>query len=403
MSHCSDHMHLLLTRRAFCGVALWAGSGTAGRAASPHWELRFAGAAPSVQETERPIINVHEHIESFDQAKKLLRVMDRMGIEKTVLLGSSWFTITLDQRVGFTRYDWNNEQLMRIVASYPGCFEAWPTMNPLDADKLEKFKALVERGATGLKLYLGHGVIEKATGEYFFHKVALDDAGMLPVYAYCQERFIPVCVHVNPGPRTPGFAEEFIAMLEQFPDLKVNCPHFMLSSIADSRLREFLATFPNLYTDVSFGYDTFLREGLLRISRRPNKFRDLFGAFPDRIMFGTDTVVTAAAFKDEQWFVDRFQAYLDMLSKDTYTTPLVPGRTLNGLALSEYLLRRVLRTNYEEFMARRPVGTRITRSIDWNKMGIEKINRTPGVASQPPRSPAAGAPAGAPLVQPAQP
>ena len=31
-----------------------------------------------------------------------------------------------------------------------------------------------------------------------------------------------------------GFAEEFIAVLTQFPDMKIDCPHFMLSSIKGS-------------------------------------------------------------------------------------------------------------------------------------------------------------------------
>jgi hypothetical protein len=44
-------------------------------------------------------VNVHEHIQSRRQVPQLLRAMDSLGIEKTVLLGSSWFTITLDPKV----------------------------------------------------------------------------------------------------------------------------------------------------------------------------------------------------------------------------------------------------------------------------------------------------------------
>lgn len=312
-------------------------------------------------------INIHEHIQSEGEAPKLLAVMDGLGIERTVLVGSSWFTITLNEDVGFTRYDENNEELLRIVERWPGRFEAWPTVNPEDPDMLPKFQALVERGATGLKLYLGHGYKTKKTGECFFHTRPLNDPRMLPLYAYCEERSIPVCYHVNPGPRTPGFAEEFTSVLRQFPDMKVICPHFMLSSINDARLREFLDTFPNLYTDISFGHDTYLKAGLQRISRDPTKFRALFTAYQDRFLFGTDCVITAYPGKDENWIRARYQAYLDMLGKETYTSPIGPGETLNGLALPPDLLDRVLRRNYEAFLKKKPIATRVNGYINAEK------------------------------------
>ncbi|HIJ64452.1 MAG TPA: amidohydrolase family protein [Candidatus Hydrogenedentes bacterium] len=340
---------------------------------------------PNIEEPVQKlrIIDVHEHIQSLGEAPKLLAAMDRVGIEKTLLMGSSWFTITLNHSVGFTRYDENNEGLLRIVQAYPGRFEAWPTVNPIDPRKLEKFKSLIERGATGLKLYSGHGLINSTTGDYMFHPIAIDDPQMFPLYAYCQEHFIPVCIHVNPGPKTPGFADEFVSMLRRFPDLKIDCPHFMLSSIKDSRLREFLDTFPNLYSDVSFG-DHFAKAGQTRISKSPKKFRRLFEEYPDRFMFAADLVVTNARFKSEDWIGERLQSYVDMLTKKTYTSPTSPGKKLRGLALPKELADRILYKNYEEFIEKRPRGTTITREIDWSKMGVPKIDRKPGEASLPP-------------------
>ncbi|MBI4560309.1 MAG: amidohydrolase family protein [Candidatus Hydrogenedentes bacterium] len=331
------------------------------------------------------IINVHEHIQSLREAPKLLAAMDQVGIAKTVLVGSSWFTITLNQKVGFTRYDQNNEELLKIVRAYPGRFEAWPTVNPNDPEKLEKFEQLVERGATGLKLYLGHGLVKKNAPEYFFHTMALDDPRMRPLYAFCQERNVPICFHVNPGPKTPGFAEEFVAVLSAYPDLKVICPHFMLSSIKESRLREFLDTFPNLYTDISFGHDDYLRDGLRRVSKDTPVFRKLIADYPDRFMFGTDVVVTEARFKTTPWMMDRCRAYIDLMTKEDYTTPLLPDETLNGLALSGDLLEKLLHQNFEAFQAKQPQGTQITRQIDWNNMGLPKTGRAPGTALPAPR------------------
>jgi predicted TIM-barrel fold metal-dependent hydrolase len=207
-----------------------------------------------------------------------------------------------------------------------------------------------------------------------FHTVAIDDPGMLPVYAYCQQNFIPVCMHINPA--VGGFAKEFVSVLTQFPDMKIVCPHLVLSSVQTPRLREFLDTFPNLYTDVSFG-DHFAKDGLVRISKNIKKFRRLFADYPNRIMFGTDLVLTKEKRKTAAWVQDEFTGYLDMLCKDTYTTPIVPGETLRGLALPEEQLGRVLYRNYEEFAAKRPTGTHISRTIDWSQMKAATSQRVP--------------------------
>jgi len=384
----------VLSRRFFGGVLLAAGVGVlcivgAGSA------LFSRGSARTLEQiqAQRLILDDHEHIQSLNEVPRLLKAMDRLGIQRVALMASSYFTLTLNPAVGFTRYDENNEELLKICEKYPGRFEAWPTTEPHDPRKLEKFKDFMARGATGLKLYLGHGYIYKKKNEYMFHTAAIDDPAMFPLYEYCETNGIPVDLHVNPGPTRPGFAQEFVAMLERFPDLKVICPHFMLSTIhymrsttADSRLEQLLDTFPNLYTDTSFGHDDFLVPGLKRLSKAAPKFRALFRKYPTRIFYSADLVVTEVALRIDEWVYIRLKAYLDMLSKDTYTTPLIPGETLNGLALPPDLLERVLYKNYEDFLASKPKNTRITRKINWARMGSAFVKRTPGQAFPPPKA-----------------
>jgi predicted TIM-barrel fold metal-dependent hydrolase len=357
---------------------------------------RAESSAEVLQEIQarRAIIDVHEHIMSIHEAPMMLRVMDTVGIAKTVLMGSSWFTITLNESIGFTRYDENNESILQIVAAHPDRFEAWPTLNPEDPDKLPKLRAMVARGATGVKLYIGHGYVRR-DGEYMFHTRAMDDPEMLEVYAFCQDNFIPICLHVNPHYIKPGFAQEFIEVLTQFPDLKVVSPHFILSSSWYSRFQEFMDTFPNLYTDCSFG-DSFVEERLRYISRNTTIVRGLFEKYPERIMFGCDLVVTDHPAKTEQWALEQYAAYLSMLTEPRYTTPVIPKRDenkqvvpgeleeLRGLELPRPILENVLYKNFEAMKASRPRGTRITREINWNNMrGSQKIDRMPGQAFPP--------------------
>lgn len=331
--------------------------------------------------SEHLIRDVHEHIQSLEYAPIYLEMMDELGIKSMCLMGSSKFTLTLNEKYGFTQYDENDEELLKIVKAYPGRFEAWVTLNPVDPDKLSKLQDYVARGATGVKLYTGHGYVT-SSGAYMFHPVAMDDPGMLPVYAWCQENYVPVCIHVNPFAGKKGFAEEFVAVLTRFPDLKVVCPHFVLSTIQSSRLREFLNTFPNLYTDVSFG-DAYVGDGLKRISKSPKKYQKIFTDYPDRIMFAADLVLTPGATKTRQWVREQLTAYLDLLTKRTYTTPIIPNVELNGLNLPANIVERVLYKNYEDFVAKRPKGTVISRTIDWKSMNVTPTGRMPGQAFPP--------------------
>lgn len=328
---------------------------------------------------KRLIVDVHEHIESLAEAPLFLKAMDQFGVQSMCLMGSSKFTLTLSEPVGFTGYDENNEELLKIVAAYPGRFEAWPTLSPEDPDKLKKIQDLVKRGATGVKLYTGHGYVSKKH-EYMFHPVAMDDPAMLPFYAWCQENFIPIVLHVNPFGEKKGFAEEFVAVLTQFPDLKVVAPHFILSTVKSNRLQELLDTFPNLYTDVSFG-DYFMKERLLYISKEPEKFKRIFKKYPDRFMFATDLVMIKG--RKDDWAPVQFQAYMDMLTKDTYTSPAIPGVTLNGLNLPDDLLSKILFRNYHAFRKYRPVNTQPQGEIDWKRMSVDPVERKPGEAFPP--------------------
>ena len=139
-------------------------------------------------------------------------------------------------------------------------------------------------------------------------------------------------------------------------------------------------TYPNLYSDISFGHDDFLIAGLRRISKNRGKFKKLFRDYPGRFFFGTDLVATNYKGKTVSWMGVRYRAYLSMLGTETYETTLLPGESLNGLNLSGEALERILHRNFTEFMAKTPRGTKITRDIDWEQMGVERTGREAGTS-----------------------
>jgi predicted TIM-barrel fold metal-dependent hydrolase len=324
------------------------------------------------------LVNVHEHLESQRQLPNLLRCMDIAGIDRVVILGSSAFTITMNPRQGFTRYDENNRAIIAAATAYPDRIEAWPTLDPLDPDKAARLRGYHTMGATGLKLYLGHGFIAPGSASYFFSPLALDDPQLEEVYGYCAEHRLPVCLHVNPGPKTPGFADEFVSLLERHPGLLVNAPHWILSSGRTSRLAELLDVFPNLVTDVSLGVDRILAEGLRRISGNSERIRQVVLQYPDRFLFGTDIVVTSAPHKTPEWMAVRIAAYRSMLTCEQYETRLLPSEVLNGLALPVDVVARIDSVNYARLRAPDRVPATPTRSVDWSRMGRPRARRQPG-------------------------
>jgi PAS domain-containing protein len=148
------------------------------------------------------------------------------------------------------------------------------------------------------------------------------------------------------------------------------------------RLRELLDCFPNLYTDIGFGFEDYLKQGMERISKDPRKFTEIFTKYSGRIMFATDLVIDASKVKTQQWIADRFKTYMDMLTQQTYTSPVMPGETLKGLALPPAILERVLYKNYEEFVKSRPKGTKV-QPVSWTRMKMEPLDRRPGQTFPP--------------------
>ena len=285
-----------------------------------------------------PILDAHVHIQSLREAPSLLGAMDRLGIEKTILLASP--AATFDPRSGgFRDYEANNREVLEIARRYPDRFLPFVTLDPLDPLKLEKFKQDLASGAQGLKLYTGHQI---------FHERPLDDPGMEEIYAFCESQKIPVIFHVNAG----FFEEEFHAVLKKFPRMKVVCPHFCLSTIATDRFERLMENHPNLYTDLSFGPRKNLETALERFSRNPEKYRRLILRYQDRILFGTDAVVTSQPGRGEEWLLELGKVYRSLLEEKDYDDIRHARGRRKGLYLPAQILRKIYYSNIYQFIAK---------------------------------------------------
>ena len=282
--------------------------------------------------TEGGYINMHEHMQNTSNIEDLLEINEELGIEKTILLGSSDKTIFLSPT--FTNYDENNDELLKAKEMYPDNFEVLCVTYWEDPDQIKKIEECWKRGAKGVKLYNGHGS---------FYEIPLDDPVMLPVYKYIEDNGLILLIHVNSNKYLP----EFERVLRKFPNMKVICPHFCLISRKLNQLSDLMDKYPNLYTDTSFGHIEFTAAGFSRFSKNTDKFQQFMEEYQDRIFFGTDQVVTGVKIRTHQDFLKHvFEGYIKMLTDEEFhlqtTWPEVYDEVYTGLNLSEDVLENIL-------------------------------------------------------------
>lgn len=274
------------------------------------------------------IINAHEHIANVAQADRVIPLMDKFGVSQTILVGSPRQTFgfvpkNVKPRSGtttFTDPDKNNRALLRIKKKYPDRFLVFCVFWQEDPRMLQKTKACVKKGATGVKLFSGHGN---------FHTIPLNDPSLEDFYTYLEEHKIPIVWHVNSG----KYLEELEVVLESHPSLKIVCPHYCMASKSRGRLTALLTKYPQLFFDISFG--AFVEEGLKTVTEASREFHEIFMNYPDRFFFGTDYVFTK--IKTDDGIRENFRKYRALLEE-----------TLN---LPEAILEKIYGENWKVFMA----------------------------------------------------
>jgi predicted TIM-barrel fold metal-dependent hydrolase len=317
------------------------------------------------------IINCHEHVQDIGQAPKWTEAMDRVGVSTTIILGSPDATYILKPSGRFNKYDENNEELMKMVDKYPDRFIAFPTIYTYDNNKLSKLKSFIDRGAVGLKLFSGHYAS--------FHDVLgpLNHSTMFPVYEYLEKNSIPIIWHVHLG--IEDIYNEFVDVLARYPNLIITIPHFGLSSIKISRLEYFLDTYPNLYTDISFGY--WAKAGLWRLSNYSAFYGEKLIKYQDRFQFGTDMVCTEHPRKTVEWIANLTQGYKDILEKEYFNLTVkedIEGdfngeypSQFNGTNLPQDVIDKIYYDNVVKFLCGKNYTHKLSDVLNETKLKVE--------------------------------
>lgn len=287
------------------------------------------------------IVNAHEVIQSAKESEKLESVMRKTGIATTVLVGTPKEALYYNGETGFTGYMENNEEILAVQKEDPSRFVAFCAIDPMDPERMDVARKCVFKGAKGFKLYSGHSF-------FYSNEMPLNDPRQDEFYAYLESKKLPLIFHVN----TEKYKDEFEDVLKRYPNLNVMCPHFCLSSKNLQRLSYLLDTYPNLYTDISWGDEPLVLEGIARVSENVDKYRDFMAKYGDRFLFATDTVITDYEGKSETWLVNLVSLYRDLLEGETLQVfyEQSPKSTYQGLNLEHEVLKKIYEDNWNKFM-----------------------------------------------------
>jgi len=305
------------------------------------------------------VVNAHDHLFSRSHLDKYLQAAKETGVVQTVFVASSEYTL---MGAGHDQAKGNHENTLEIlaaVAENPSQLVAFCAVHPDDPQKLERLKFYVAQGARGLKLYTGHGN---------FYQHPLDWEGMEEIHAYCEQTRLPICWHVN----ITRYLAEFERVMQRHPNMIVIVPHFGVTFFQPRQqpfleFQRLLDTYPNLYTDTSFGTRDILVSGLEAVSDDVETFRAFFEKYSDRILFGTDMVITGNKEKTSDWIAAVLRACRDVLEKETFHfymgakgSPYASKKANNiygayrGLNLSDEILRKIYETNINKILPPHP-------------------------------------------------
>jgi hypothetical protein len=96
------------------------------------------------------------------------------------------------------------------------------------------------------------------------------------IFAFAEAMDLPVLYHMD----AYRYGNMMHSILDDFPDLRINFPHFGIGRKAFSTI---LDRYPNVYTDIAYM--------LPHIQKDPGGYADFISHYPDRVCFGSDALI----------------------------------------------------------------------------------------------------------------
>lgn len=297
-------------------------------------------------------IDYHNHLDSMDP-EDVLRVMDACGIEKIVNITMKTGEPALAM---IDKFRAANARRFATIGWMDWTGVEGPDFVRRTCDWLD---LLVERGAVGIKFWKDLGLtVRDADGQL----LRIDDERLAPIFDKAAELGIPVMFHTAdpdafflPVDEHNERYEELAAhpdwsffgtqyskpeLLDQRDRVIARHPRttFVAAHVAESgenlaRAARLLASFPNVYVDISARAS--------ELGRQPYTARDFFLRFADRILFGSDLLPEESMYRLYFRFLETADEYFGYPSHASRQ-----GRwNICGLHLPDDVLHKVYRDN----------------------------------------------------------
>ena len=308
------------------------------------------------------VIDAHSHFRGKEPVPHYYEILDLAGHDRVCLLGG---TAKDSETLARKRERPDRFYCFGQVVHHPD------QVSRGDGGYLVKqVEALMAMGYDGLKMMEGKPQFRKlsATPAPGYVPLALDHRYFEPLWTALEERQTPITLHLAdpidwwtaPGalyrdgyePQEEYFRQA-IACLERHPRLRINFAHFMYMAPHLDRLVEWFGRFPNMRVDMAMG-DEFL----YYLSDDPDRAREFYIRWQDRILYGTDisdhNSLRHGRAKAEilRLFLETDETFVNIVQEAMGRPPSKGsnGRLeLRGLHLPQAVLEKVLALNFEAF------------------------------------------------------
>ena len=199
---------------------------------------------------------------------ELIVAMDQAGVAKAAVVHSS------------TCYGYDNSYVIDSVAKHKDRLAAVGSVDLLAGDAVAQINALVKRGMTGLRIFLGGSTAD-------FDASALVDERSFPAWELAAKLGLSICIQVDP----PGLPE-VVTMAKRFPNVKIILDHLARPDVTDGPPYKnaeglfALAPLPNIYLKLTPRIMTDIKKGKATPETFFPKLVDAFGA--KRLAWGSN-------------------------------------------------------------------------------------------------------------------
>lgn len=231
------------------------------------------------------------------------------------------------------------------VYGFAGLHHQLPGVAPESVNLAQQAELLIELGFDGFKMLEGKPSYRKLM------RYGLDDQAFDGFYSVLESCGMPLVMHVaDPwrGDAPPAEMQQVYSEAEnvvrKHPSLNVIFAHFHFLSHCLKRAAELLEAWPNVSLDLTPGQEMYIN-----FSKDPDKTREFFVTYQDRIILGTDNHGEPRDFGPgaplEYWPVYKLIALRNFLETDRHFRGW--HEDLRGIALDPPVLEKIYLRNFQ--------------------------------------------------------